>query len=41
VSGPALGPFQPPIQWVPRYLLLGVMRPNHEADYSPPSGAQV
>lgn len=41
VSRPAPGPFQPPIQWVPRYLLLGVMRPNREADYSPPSGDQV
>jgi hypothetical protein len=33
---PALGPTQPPIQWVP-----GVKRPGREADHSPPSSAEV
>ena len=35
VSRAALGPFQPSFQRVPRYLLLGVMRPNREAGHSP------
>jgi hypothetical protein len=38
---PVLGPIQPPIQWVPGSLSLGVKRPGREADYSPPSSAQV
>jgi hypothetical protein len=33
---PALGPTQPPIRWVP-----DVKRPEREADYSPPSSAEV
>jgi hypothetical protein len=33
---PALGPTQPPIQWV-----LGAKRPVREADPSPPTGAEV
>jgi len=37
----ALGPTQPPIQWVPRALSLGVKRPGREADHSPPSSAEV
>jgi hypothetical protein len=41
VFRPALGPTQPPIQWVPRGLSLGVKRPGREADYSPPSSAEV
>jgi hypothetical protein len=41
VSRPALGPTQPPIQWVPRALSLGVKRPGREADHSPPSSADV
>jgi hypothetical protein len=40
-SRPALGPTQPPIQWVPRALSLGVKRPGREADHSPPSSAEV
>jgi hypothetical protein len=40
-SGPALGPTQPPIQWVPWTLCLGVKQPGHEADQSPPSSAEV
>jgi hypothetical protein len=34
-SKPALGPTQPPIQWVQGVKLLG-----HEADLSPPSSAE-
>jgi hypothetical protein len=37
----ALGPTQPPIQWVPEALSLGVKRPGREADHSPPSSAEV
>jgi hypothetical protein len=35
-SRPALGPSQPPIQWVP-----GVTRPGREADQSPPFSAEA
>jgi hypothetical protein len=41
VSRTALGPTQPPIKWVPGTLSLGVKRPGHEADHSPPSSAEV
>jgi hypothetical protein len=41
MSGPALGPTQPPIQWVPGALCLGVKRPGREADHSPPSSTEV
>jgi hypothetical protein len=34
-SGPALGHTQPPIQWVPAALSLGIKRPGSEADHSP------
>jgi hypothetical protein len=37
----ALGPTQPPIQWVLEALSLGVKRPGREADHSPPSSAEV
>jgi hypothetical protein len=37
----ALGPTQPPIQWVPGALSLGVKWPGCEADHSPPSSAEV
>jgi hypothetical protein len=40
-SETALGPTQPPIQWVPGALSLHVKRPGREADYSPPSSAEV
>jgi hypothetical protein len=33
--------FQPPIQWVPEALSLGVKRPGREDDHSPPSTAEV
>jgi hypothetical protein len=40
-SRPALGPFQSHIQWVLGSLSLGVKRPGHEADHSPPTSADV
>jgi hypothetical protein len=40
-SRTALGPTQPPIQWVPGAHSLGVKRPGREADHSPPSSAEV
>jgi hypothetical protein len=41
MSRTVLGPTQPPIQWVPGALSLGVKWPGHEADHSPPSSAEV
>jgi hypothetical protein len=41
VSRMALGPTQPPIQWAPGDPSLRVKRPGREADYSPPSSAEV
>jgi hypothetical protein len=40
-SRTALEPTQPPIQWVPRALSLGLKRQGSEADHSPPSSAEV
>jgi hypothetical protein len=40
-SRTALGPTQPPIQWVRGALSLGVNRPGREADRSPPSSPEV
>jgi hypothetical protein len=40
-SKPALGPTQPPIQWVPGALSPGVKRQGREADHSPPASAEV
>jgi hypothetical protein len=40
-SRPVVGPAQPPIQWVPEALSLGVKRPGCEADHSHPSSAEV
>jgi hypothetical protein len=37
----ALGPTQPPIQWVPGALSSGTKRTGREADHSPPSSAEV
>jgi hypothetical protein len=38
-SRTALGPTQPPIQWVPG-LFLGVKRPGRGVDHQPPSNAE-
>jgi hypothetical protein len=40
-SRPALGLTQSPIEWVPGVVSLGVKRSGREADYSPPSSAEV
>jgi hypothetical protein len=41
VSRPALGPTQPPTQWLEGALSLGLKRPGREADHSPPSSAEI
>jgi hypothetical protein len=41
VSRPALGPTQPPIQWVPGALSPGLKWQEREADRSLPSNAEV
>jgi len=40
LSRPALGPTQPPVQWVPG-LSRGKELPGRDADPAPPSGAVV
>jgi hypothetical protein len=40
-SRTALGPTQPPIQWVTRGLSLGVKRPGNEAGHSVPTTYEV
>jgi hypothetical protein len=40
-SRTALGPTQPPIQWVPGAFSMRVKRPGREADHSPPSSAKA
>jgi hypothetical protein len=40
-STPTLGPTQPPIQWVPEALSLGVKRQVREADHSPQFSTEV
>jgi hypothetical protein len=40
-SRKALAPPQPPIQWVPGAVSIGVKRLRREADHSPPSSAEV
>ena len=39
-SRPALGPTQPPVQWVPG-LSRGKVRPGRAADRSPPTSAAI
>jgi hypothetical protein len=39
-STEALGPIQPPVQWVPG-LLPGIERPGRGVDHPPRSGAEV
>jgi len=41
VSRTAMGPTQPPIQWVPGALSLGVKWPGQEADNSRPSSTET
>jgi hypothetical protein len=38
---PALGPTQPPVQWVSGTLSLGIRQLGHEADSSPPFSTEV
>jgi hypothetical protein len=40
-SRPALGPTQPPMQWVQGALSPGVKLARREADHSPPANAEV
>jgi hypothetical protein len=40
-SRTALGPTQPPTQWLPGAFSLGVKRLGREVDHSPPSSAEV
>jgi hypothetical protein len=40
-SRSALRSTQPPIQWVPGVLSPGLKLPGREADYSPPTSAEV
>jgi hypothetical protein len=37
----ALKPTQPPIQWIPGALSLGIKRPGRETGHSPPFSAEV
>jgi hypothetical protein len=41
LSRPALGPTQPPVQWVLGALFPGVKQPGREADQSPLNSAEV
>jgi hypothetical protein len=40
-SRSALGPIQPPIQWVLGASSPGLKQPGREADHSPPSNVEV
>jgi hypothetical protein len=41
LSSKVLGPSQPPLQWVPGNVYLGVKWLGREADRSPPTSAEV
>jgi hypothetical protein len=41
LSRPALGPTQPPTQWVPGSISPGVKRQRREANHSPPISAEI
>jgi hypothetical protein len=41
VPRPALGPIQPPMQWVPGVLSPGQRAAGRDADHSPQSSAEV
>jgi hypothetical protein len=40
-SRQALGPTEPPIQWVSGAIFPGIKRSGLEADHSPPNNAEV
>jgi hypothetical protein len=40
-SRTVLEPTQPPNEWVPGFLSVGIKRPGREADHSPPSSAEA
>jgi hypothetical protein len=40
-SRPALGPVQPPVQWILEAVCLGVKQHGCETDHSPPCSAEV
>jgi hypothetical protein len=40
-SRPPLGPTQPTVDWAPVLFHRGVKRQGREADYSPPTSAEV
>jgi hypothetical protein len=37
----ALGPTQPPIQWIQECLSLGENQTRRESDHSPPSSSEI
>jgi hypothetical protein len=41
VSRPAIGPTQPPVQWVPGVLSPRIKRPGRDVDHSPPYIAEI